>query len=742
MKTKFLQSILRSLLLTSGFWLLASPSFSQDISLGDWRMHISYNTIVSVATGSNEVFAAAPNGVMVYSRDDHSLQTFTKLNGLTGTGITDINYDTPTGQLLVAYEDGTFDMLRDHQVFNFDPLANSPVTGSKRINRITIEGTLAYLAADYGVLVFDLSRREVKETWRDLGPVGETLKIFQSTFKGDSIFLATEKGVLAGNIHDNLLDFNAWKRFTQGELNAGIVSIASFNAKVYAAIDDSGIHRYENGTWTKEPFLQGITFSSLSASETYLYITENANLWSLNEAAQLVQIADDKIVKPQVVLEDAAGALWIGDGEQGLVSNIEGIFKSYLPDGPSVATALRLKYADKKMYLLPGGYSTAFQPAGRAGVLNVFDNGEWQQLPTTINDLTDIDFSASGQQYISSFGYGVESKDAQGNVVVYNEDNSTLVNLNPPENNVNVSAIESSADGLWVANYGAGTPLHLLNTDNTWEPFTFAVGAARYPLELAADPFGNTWMVLNPAQGGGLMVFNREDNDARYLDDVDGSGELPSKSVRSIAVDRDGYVWVGTDIGVAYFFSPQEDAVKPIFANRFLLRDDKVTAIAIDGGNRKWMGTERGVWLFDPTGEKQIHNFTTDNSPLLSNVIQDIEINGATGEIFFLTDKGVVSFRGDATESSFGFQSIKIFPNPVTSNFTGTIGITGLSTDATVKITDISGKLIWQTQANGGTATWDVRDYNGRRAATGVYIVFCATSDGAESAVGKIAVVD
>jgi hypothetical protein len=318
-------------------------------------MHISYSTIVGVATGSNEIFAAAPNGVMIHSRGDHSVQTFTKLNGLTGTGITDINYDMPTGQLLVAYEDGTFDMLRDNQVFSFDPLANSPVTGSKRINRITIEGTLAYLAADYGVLVFDLSRREVKETWRDLGPAGETLKIFQSTFKGDSIFLATAKGVLAGNIHDNLLDFNAWKRFDQGELNASIVSIASFNTKVYAAIDNSGVHRYENGTWTKESFLQGITFSSLSASGTHLYITEGANLWSLNEAAQLVQIADDKIVKPLVVREDAAGALWIGDGERGLVSNTEGIFSSYLPDGPPGATALRLKYADRKMYLLPRG---------------------------------------------------------------------------------------------------------------------------------------------------------------------------------------------------------------------------------------------------------------------------------------------------------------------------------------------------------------------------------------------------
>jgi len=167
-----------------------------------------------------------------------------------------------------------------------------------------------------------------------------------------------------------------------------------------------------------------------------------------------------------------------------------------------------------------------------------------------------------------------------------------------------------------------------------------------------------------------------------------------------------------------------------------------VTSIAIDGGNRKWMGTGRGVWLFNPTGEALVHHFTTANSPLLSDNILDIEINAQTGEVFFATDKGLVSFRGDATEGTAVFQQVKIFPNPVTSAFMGTVAINGLATDAIVKITDISGKMIWQTQAQGGTASWNVQDYHGKRAATGIYLVFASTPDGSESAVGKIAVID
>jgi len=153
------------------------------------------------------------------------------------------------------------------------------------------------------------------------------------------------------------------------------------------------------------------------------------------------------------------------------------------------------------------------------------------------------------------------------------------------------------------------------------------------------------------------------------------------------------------------------------------------------------MGTERGVWLFSPSGEALVSNFTVENSPLLSNVILDIDVNHETGEVFFATDLGLASFRSDATASDAVFSDVKIFPNPVTPDYTGTVGITGLATDAIVKITDISGKLVWQTQANGGTASWNVKDYQGNRASTGIYLVFAASADGSESVVGKIAVI-
>ncbi len=732
------------------FLLHTALAFAQsEIPLGSWRVHISYNNINSVALSDQKVFGGSQNGIIVLDRSDNSMTTYSKIDGLQGSEITYINYDKLTDQLLIAYADGKLDLIKNNHIIALDPARNSTLTGSKKINHISIRNNLAYLSADYGVVIFDLDRSEVKETWRDIGTNGQTIKVFQSTFNGDSIFLATDKGVLAADLNKNLLDFNFWKRFDTGEFALPIEAVEAFNGKVYAAIKSVGLYRYENGNWAKEDFLQNEPFRSLNASQTNLLISSDNKLWKISINNTLSQITADIIDQPNMAVEEPNGQLWIADGKNAIVSNPSGAFVNYLPNGPSNSRAFKLHFNNKIVYALGGGYSSTYTPFNNAGHIDKFFNGSWSTQNSSMPDLTDVAFaSADNRFYLSSFGYGVEARNEEESREIFDENNSPLINTNPPAKSVQITSIEPTEDGLWVANYGASSPLHFLTNQDTWESYSFPYVASRYPLELAVDFSNNVWIILNPLEGGGILVFNKEKNATAYLTNINGSGGLPSKSVRSVVVDRDGIIWLGTDEGVGYFidplevFSPSVNAIRPIFETRFLLRDDKVTSIAVDAGNRKWMGTERGVWLFSPSGEKLIYNFTTDNSPLPSNVILDIEINHETGEVFFATDQGLASFRADATESDFQFNTVKIFPNPVTPDFSGTVGISGLATDAIVKITDIAGKLVWENQANGGTASWNIKDYTGKRASTGVYLIFSATTDGVETVVGKIVIVE
>ncbi|WKZ59276.1 MAG: two-component regulator propeller domain-containing protein [Cyclobacteriaceae bacterium] len=712
--------------------------YAQEIALGTWRTHNSYQSIHTIAIGNNQVYGASTTGIAVVNADN-SLSTITRLDGLGSADITALAFDAPRSQLLVSYADGLLDIIKPNEIISFTTLKNSPtITGSKKINQVVVQDALAYLATDYGVVVFDLNQLEVKETWRDLGPAGQLWSINQCTFLNDSIFLATQQGVMVGSLTDNLLDFANWKRFDTGAFTNSVESIASFNNRIYAAIDGQGLFVYEDGVWLLQDFV-GSDFHSLNAGNQ-LWITESDNLWKLNVSDERVQVTDSKIEQPVFATEDASGNAWIGDLRNGLVSDRTGSFESYIPNGPTFSGGFRLsKNSGHDIFAVSGGYTPTFSSAGNNEFVNAFSSGLWRSESTWLaTDVTDVDFTST-KTIVSSFGSGLQ--------VVENSNAVLYTNGNSPLSTNRIAATTVSKDGIWVTNYGAALSLHLLKNNNAWESFSFPFSAAQYPTDLLVDGLNQVWMILNPAQGGGLLVFDRESNEHAYLTEATGSGSLPSRQVYSLALDRNGFVWVGTAAGVAYLnpsqvLSGNVNSVKPVVNGRILLRDETTTAMAVDGGNRKWLGTRNGLWLFDAFGETPIHNFTTTNSPLPSDEILDIEIHPVTGEVFFATPRGIISYRSDATESSGTFSNVKIFPNPVLSTFTGQVSISGLATDARVKITDIAGKLIWETSANGGTAIWHVRDYNGRRAATGMYLIIAISQDGLDSVVGKIAVVN
>jgi len=728
----------------------------ENIPIGTWRTHFSYNQVNHVIEAGDLIYAASEKGLFIFDKQDNSITKLSKIDGLQESNISTIQYDEESEIVFIGYASGNLDLIDGQEIINLDLTTTSQIQGSKKINHFTIYQDYAYISTDFGVLKFDIQKQEVKETYRELGlgldDTPQALQVNMSSVLNDSLFIASEEGVLAANLVEgyNLLDYRNWHRFAvaDGIPDDPVSVIASKQNEVLAGLDNQGLFVYNNGDWNNTGSLTDVSFASLFISDLSLVVADSI-VYILDEDFNPSQLVVDAFAEAKFMsaIVSSDEKVWLGSLDNGLLSDFGGAYQSYLPSGPSGNEVFRLKYSQSKIYGVAGGFSDNVTPYNNAGEFFVFSDGSWESTvfeKGQFNDIVDV-ATFNNKTYYASAGYGLLEIDQNGEQVIYDETNSPLINISPPERNVRVPAIKSSSVGLWVLNYGVGL-IHLLGTDGTWQSFSIGSGFAAFAVDmLLVDD--DIWLIIDQSNGGGIVAFDPETQSSRYLSSTSGSGGLASTDVNSLALDKDGLVWAGSDIGVSVFSNPFSvysglvDAIEPIFENRQLLRDEVVTDIEVDGGNRKWMGTENGVWLFDEQADTQIRFFNDENSPLPSDEISDVEINDITGEVFFATPEGLVSWRGSGTEGQSTHTDVKIFPNPVRESFKGTVGISGLATNANVKITDVSGKLIWQSKANGGTATWQVKDYNGGRASTGVYLVFSSTEDGEESFVGKIAVI-
>ncbi len=733
-----------------------SFSFAQTTPIGSWRTHASYHSLQTLALAQDQIYAGTNGGFFVYEADSQQSTIFSRLDGFSGTNINKLGYESQSQTLIVTYEDGTIDLLQNNVLSTIKAIANNnAIATSKRNTHIFTTSHTVYLSYEFGVVVLDLRTRQIRETYQNLGSNGTSLRILGTTIKGDQIFLATEKGILTGSTKANLQDYRNWKLVlsAEGVPSTAALHIATFAEKVVAVFANREVYESMAIGWQKITSLPAEEVLFLKESQQKLLFGYAGKLLSLEKNKLPVTIAHPLIVSPQEAAYTSAQTLWIADATNGLLSNTEGSFRSYTPNGTITNYFQRLALRQNEVVALPGGYNSTFSPRLNTKGFSVFTPSGWEnyssipyptfiQIPPVKDILTTTYIPETQEFLIGSFG--------QGLWIQKNNSWQTPTDAKAPPSNSRVTSLLTDIEGtLWVTVYGsaAGEPtLYKRTLEGTWTNFIFSNFLARQPIGLVLDDLGQAWI---PSGAGGIWVFDPQTNKGKLLNTTAGQGGLPDNRIFALAKDKSGQIWAGTGRGAAYFFNPDQvfdnipfDAILPIFEGRQILRDEMVTALRIDGGNRKWFGTNNGAWLFDADIRTQLIHFTTQNSPLISNAIAAIEIQPQTGEVFFATDAGVLSYRGTSTESSETYTDVQVFPNPVRPEFAGEVGISGLATNSIVKITDAAGRLVYQTQANGGTAIWAARDYRGRRVVAGIYLIFASTKTGTETFVAKVAVIE
>ena len=740
--------------------------------MGTWRTHFSYAHARHLAIAGEKVYCAAENGLFYFDLSDNSTTVLSKIDGFNDVGIGALGYDQQEQILAVGYENGNLDFVHDGKIINQPAILESNLAGSKNIHHFTFYGHKAYISMDLGVVVVNLDNFNIRESYLEIGPGGNSVNAYASAVFQDSLFLATNLGVMAASLQDNynLLDYHNWHLFEKEENipRTTFIKVTTDGGQLWALTADSRIFIYANGHWAADDSAPQTTINDIEFSQGKLVISAENTVVARKDGTD--EEIKQGIHDPMTGSFDANGHLWLADNGLGLMGNFEGNFKSYTPSGPFTDHVFALKYIDRKVLDLPGGYNENYLPNGNADGFSVFENGRWKNYNASglantvqtppIHDLVDAAAGPQGHFYFASFSDGILTWDGSANFETINDQTpgSALSQAINPAGAVLVSGIAGGADGnVWLTNYNTSVPLQRWDGAESWKAISFDGYAKRFPLALVPLDDGDVWMALNPEISGGLLVSDSTGSISRQLNTTSGNGNLPDKTVTALVRDLDGNMWVGTKGGLVYFADPgsaldftgnsdnpafyEYDASYPVFDNNILLSREEITCLSVDPGNRKWIGTNDGLWLFGENGDKLFTHFTISNSPMPSNHIVAITVAGRSGEVFIGTDKGIVSFLGTSTEPAPKLESVKIFPNPVKPGFNGVISIEGLVDKASVKITDVSGKLVYETRSYGGTATWNGADYNGQKAGSGIYLVFVANENGSQAIVGKIAIV-
>jgi hypothetical protein len=765
------------------FLLINTVVFSQ-IGTGEWRFHTATSKAIDVAVTEDKVYTALENGLLtldVSNSDEKELLNI--LNGLSDISISRLYWDEVELALFIGYENGNIDKLKNGKIYNIPAIKLAAVASSKRINSFIRFQDFIYVSTDFAIIQLNPIKNEVKDSFY---PTNGIEKINAISFVGDTILALTPSKLLRGLINNpaiaassewttdfrlQVLNQNRYKEmevindklfilfqhseygkdslFVLTNTGKSVVSESAFSLEINSlntigndriAINlESGIYVYDGTTFA---IVSAYNSSNLGVNMSISRSGINSKgLWASDLSNCLYFMPTEVNIKNYRVSGSSNNFFYSIDSQNGKTAFSSGFLNGKFPAFTKNGIHF---FEDEKWSFTNANEQSCWQ-----------GQNIWDFLDVSINpkNLNEYAVCTPSEVPVTIFD--------GSNCSVYSDTNSTLQLSVSGSGWYFVSDVCYDEKGnLWCLNGYTDKPLNVRTNNGEWLNFDLGTNARnKYTKKMIVDFQGNIWCATD---NDGLFGYNTNgtisvtgDDKRINLRSGENFGDLPSENITAIAADFDGEIWIGTDAGFAILYnanssfdaSPGDyDAqrIKVQFEGNveYVLGSTHITDIEVDGGNRKWMATANaGVLLLSQDGSEILEQYTTDNSPLISNNIFDLKLDQTNGELFIVTDKGLVSFRTNATYEDPEYSDVIVFPNPVRPNYFGPVTMQGIRYNSDVKVTDVAGNLVYKTTSNGGTATWDGKTLDGQKAATGVYLIWTVTNEGNDKKVGKVLIV-
>ncbi len=765
------------------FLLFKTFIFSQ-LATNDWRIHVSFTNPTAIATDSKIVMCAFENGLLEYDIAASETSIWSYTNHLSDVKISTVYYDAYSESFWVGYENGNIDKIYHNTVFNIPYLKLANIIGSKKINSFAENNGIVYVVADFGILAINPAKNDIKETYYTNN---DGFKNLETVFLNDSIYTLTPKGLYAAAKNNPILaDYSQWKlipatAITDSSLHYTKMTIFDTHILMNKNKDgfgDDTIVQYVNGS-INHPISNNLELKDIKVFDNQLYVVHQYGVIIFDDLFtvkdNLYQYQFTSSINSSTITKDSNGELFIADNIFGLVKFKNNWDNAVLsPSGPAATAFYRANSLQDELIFSAGRIGKGGPEFNSSGVYTLKDE-EWryysrfnQNLLDTITfwDMNGIAINPKDKNTIAIGACGSQFslfiiKDHSQISELYGPFNSEIEMMYTSSGVNCISEVKYDKKGnLWMINTHSNYPLKVLTKDGLFYKFnTGSSTKQRFVEKLTIDGDGNPWFSV---PGIGVVGYftngtieDPSDDNYKILNKGESTGALPNNDVTDIILTKDNKLWITTSLGFSILSNPSSVANAPYGGyntyrpkvnykgdTEYFFGETSISCGTVDGGNRKWLGTDNaGLFCLAEDGYSIIYEFNTSNSKLISNTIYDIEFNGKTGELFVLTDLGLVSLRTDASDGRDDYKEVIVFPNPVQPEYDGVVTIQGIKTDSDVKVTDMAGNIVYETTSNGGTATWNCRKINGEEVATGVYLIWTAPKEGKGRKVGKVTVI-
>lgn len=651
-----------------------------------------------------------------------------------------------------------------------DILHNTVLGSSRRINSFLEYGALLYVSTDFGIVQFNLSTLKLGDSYL-IGDLGSELKVRQSAIFDGYLYAATSSGIRRGLLSNpNLIDYHQWELSAADNWSG----ITAFGAGLYAVNGLGELQQFEASSNSFRAIGSlGAASLDMRSGLDYLVITTASRVYVYNKQLVLQrQINSDQIADVHSGFSVASilgEAIYIGTQADGLrvgslFSSTD--FENISPAGPLRNNVFGLTASASQLWLVYGDYDVFYNPypLDQYG-LSRYAGSSWEYIPYEklfgAKSMSHIAINPANENevYASSYFSGLLKLQNQQPKLLYNQTNSSLESLSliPPDPNyidIRINGVAFDANGnLWISNSRISNGLQMLSVGGQWKSY----GMGHILTEVATNDFSKMLVDKNNTKWmgsskNGVLAYNESSNIFKKIS-FGEQGNLPVADVRAIALDHNKQLWIGTSKGLRVLYNVNDFLAQgSLRAESIIIEEDGlaqellyeqfITDIEVDGANNKWIATaEAGLFMVSENGQEIKYHFTAENSPLPSNSINDVVINPQSGEVFIASTKGLLSFKGIATEAAANLNNVYVYPNPVRPDYIGTVKISGLVDKANVKISDVAGNLVYEARVEGGTLEWDTTAFGKYKVASGVYMIFVSAADGGETKVKKVMII-